>query len=188
MDTILLLTAVVLSTVFLFAGLGKLRRPADLEQTLDVLFPRWGNRRRLVQWFGVLEMSTGAMIALMPSSRVTLAATLSLGTIFALVGAFAWHAGLDVQCACFGTGSSGRLGLRQVFVWPAWAVLALVAARRTHPVPDWAVLSVSSILAAAVAAAGLTKSVVDSRRQTIAFDGSVGLKRPIFLPTGISTP
>lgn len=108
--------------VLLYASAAKLASPRDFRRTLRQL--NLPSVERV--WFLVplVEVGCGALLVFRPHLLATAVAVAVLGLAFASAGAYAHLRHLAIRCACFGQGSSGRLGRKQVLLLPVWWGLA----------------------------------------------------------------
>lgn len=153
------LARLVVATVLLTSATAKLRSPAAFRPVLRGL--GLGHTREW--WLAVcgLELLT-AVGVLVPVSTVVPAALVAfVGTLFAGAGLRALLSGRSIQCACFGTAHSWRLGRPQLVLLPFWLLFAFV-------VTWWrpAGGEQSAALATVVLVAPLTLSVVRLLRAT----------------------
>lgn len=116
--------ATIAAAILVSAGIAKLAAPSGLQRTLAQVGIPVGPLRRGGGLLGLVEVATALLVCV---TAGILAATLLvvLGSIFALLGAYALLTGSNVPCNCFATvRSESRLGLRQILWLPAWLVAA----------------------------------------------------------------
>lgn len=112
---------VVVAAVLIASALEKLRvRRAFLRALYDL-----GLTRVREWWLTVCALEVAAALAALAGpSWLAAPMVASLALLFAVAGLRAIRSGRMIECACFGTMTSGRLGRAQLLALPLWAVLA----------------------------------------------------------------
>ncbi|MGC4063159.1 MAG: MauE/DoxX family redox-associated membrane protein [Polyangiaceae bacterium] len=109
---------------FLVAGLLKLRDPAAFaEQIANYQFaPEFANY--LATLLPPLEILSGLVLILLKGKMRWAAAAVLIGLLLAFTSALAraWALGINLECGCFGTGST------EIGPWPILRNLSLMAA------------------------------------------------------------
>jgi uncharacterized membrane protein YphA (DoxX/SURF4 family) len=174
----------IVSSVLLWAGLEKLRGITAFGRTLAALRLPGPVRQVLVVAVPASEVAVGTGLVVTPTAAWPLVGVLVLAAAFATAGLIALRAGTPIRCACFGAGSGGVLGRRQVYAFPIW--LAAVAALST--LPDWTStprlmpLAVVVIAMGAVRATQTERARRRSRADRFATAEGVFVRTPMFAP------
>src|SRR5437588_144813 len=104
------------------AGSTKLAEPAPLQRVVHALGLPWPTRAASL--LATCELATGLALAMLPASWLTASLVALLGVTFAIGAGLAIWRGLQVECACFGSALSARLGWRQLSLLPIWLLVA----------------------------------------------------------------
>lgn len=149
-----------LGGALLIAGLAKVTSVRRLQDVLAALrFPA-GVTRGGAHALVVAEAAVGSALLLSPQTWWPRASAALLAAGFAGAGLIALSTGEQITCACFGAGTHGILGRRQVAWLPIWLAAALVA--QWFP-PSWTASGGGGVLAAVLLAGCAVRAGVTVR-------------------------
>jgi hypothetical protein len=112
--------AFAMAAALSWAALEKMRNLSSLTETIRLLgSPIWLSRPAALL---LVMAEVGIAIGILADRGSVWAqgGAVAIATLFAAAGMRAWWIGKPIHCACFGTGSWGALGLKQVITLPAW--------------------------------------------------------------------
>jgi len=111
----LLLVRIILSLVFIFAGIEKITNPAGFSDSIGYykLFPSLlvNLSAIIIPW---IELITGILLLLGISVKENAAIITTLLIIFTLAIIISLIRGLNIDCGCFGTAFGEKIGLLKV--------------------------------------------------------------------------
>lgn len=111
------------AAALVLAACAKLTDPPPIRGVVEALgIPR---PEEVAGLLGFVELATGLALMLLPGSWLTAGLVAALAIAFTASAGLALRGHLEVECACFGSSLSGRLGVRQVLLAPVWAAVAV---------------------------------------------------------------
>lgn len=112
----ILLYRIILSVVFIFAGLEKIISPDVFAESISnyKLFPNFSINiiAITVPW---IELITGLFLLFGITIKETLKIINSMMLFFIIIILFALVRGLDIECGCFGTHNAQKVGFIKLF-------------------------------------------------------------------------
>lgn len=112
-----------MGALLLYSGASKLLHPLAFSSTLTSL--GWSsNTLILARALGAAELVAGFLSSL-TNHPLADGAVVVLGIAFAGAGVHAMTLGISTPCNCFGNGARHQLGVRQLYILPAWIVVGL---------------------------------------------------------------
>ena len=117
-----LLLQIAAAAVLLVAAATKSAEPATIREVIEALGVPWP---RIVAFvLGAGELTTSLALLILPGSAFTAGMVSVLVITFTAAAAISLGRRLQVECACFGSSVSARLGWRQIALAPLWAAVA----------------------------------------------------------------
>jgi hypothetical protein len=134
----------------LIAGSSKVAGPERIRRTIEALGVPWTST--LACALGVVELSAGLALLLLPGQWITASLVATLALVFASSGALALIRNARVDCGCFGSLAAVPLGWRQLALTPAWLATAFSVVASPVALPDgrltlsFAAIAIASVL------------------------------------------
>jgi hypothetical protein len=167
-----LLAQSLAAMILLSAGCSKLVQPAAIQRTLRSLELPFSLALALA--LGILELTAGLALILLPGERVTAVCIAVLAVAFACAASVALLRGVEVDCACLGSSDSSPLGWRQLAFTPVWLAIgaSVLVVPAALPEDRPALALVVILIVSIEAIRKLIPLLVEHRIQRTAIDGS----------------
>src|SRR5689334_13868400 len=130
MTTVTGVAAVVLAGVLLYSGSAKALATDDLSGALAELLSSTGSYRWLARLVAIAELLASVLLALRPDAVLTRVVVGGLGVSFAVAGVAGRLRRTTRPCGCFGTATTGALGLWNAAIGLVFVLWAAVPAGR----------------------------------------------------------
>ena len=125
------LMVVLLAALLVLSAMAKFVRQDATRDTLIALGIGPSTVRIVAPGVSAIEWILGIALLTLSHSEIIRIAALSVFGLFAVAGAYALWSGREIDCECFGSVYSRRLGWRQIALFPAVAA-ALLVTRPIH--------------------------------------------------------